>query len=106
MGRTLWNYLQAFAAATLPWLVLGCATVPAPISPDPACAEARQPATRPALQDEVSLSGALDGPTLRLALRDLAIILDTLGRLEQIRPELKTQMLAELADANAATAAE
>jgi hypothetical protein len=51
------------------------------------------------------LSGALDGPTLRLALRDLAVILDTLGRLEQVRPELKSQMLREIADADAATVA-
>jgi hypothetical protein len=42
---------------------------------------------------------------LRLALRDLAVILDTLGRLEQVRPDLKAQMLRELADADAITAA-
>lgn len=59
-------------------------------------------ATQPS---EPTLSGALDGPTLRLALRDLAVILDTLGRLEQVRPDLKPQMLRELADADAATAA-
>jgi hypothetical protein len=40
---------------------------------------------------------------LRLALKDLAIILDTLGRLEQIHPDLKTQMLSELAIADGAT---
>jgi hypothetical protein len=33
------------------------------------------------------------------------VILDTLGRLEQVRPDLKPQMLRELADADAATAA-
>jgi len=33
------------------------------------------------------------------------VILDTLGRLEQVKPELKTEMLRELAEADAATAA-
>ena len=89
------------------WLVTGCRGLPAsrvsgpPPSPPQPVADARP--TPPAHDD--NLSGALDGPTLRLALYDLAIIFDTLGRLEQIRPELKSQMLAELAEADATTAA-
>ncbi|MBI3463599.1 MAG: hypothetical protein HY000_11150 [Planctomycetes bacterium] len=88
-------------------LVTGCKSLPAPRVPGPPpsppqpVADAR-PAPPP---QDANLSGALDGPTLRLALYDLAIIFDTLGRLEQIRPDLKSQMLAELAEADATTAA-
>ncbi len=53
------------------------------------------------VEPPAQLSGELDGPTLRLALHDLAIILDLLGRLEAIDPELKTRMLGELAEADA-----
>jgi hypothetical protein len=76
-----------------------------PLDLPPETAPAQTPAFSPTPQPDASLSGALDGPTLRLALRDLAVILDTLGRLEQVRPDLKPQMLRELADADAATAA-
>jgi hypothetical protein len=109
MGKTptLKRAIYGFGAAALPWLLAGCLNLnlrplPPEIMPD---APAAQPAAAPQTPREESLSGALDGPTLRLAMRDLAVILDTLGRLEQFRPEYKTQMLAELADADAATAA-
>jgi hypothetical protein len=99
--------LIGFAAASLPWLLAGCLNLnhrplPPEIMPT---RPVEKPAAPPPAPREESLSGALDGPTLRLAMRDLAVILDTLGRLEQFRPEYKTQMLAELADADAATAA-
>jgi hypothetical protein len=76
-----------------------------PIDLPPETPPAQTPPFSRTPQPEATLSGALDGPTLRLALRDLAVILDTLGRLEQVRPDLKPQMLRELADADAATAA-
>lgn len=95
--------LTCLAAVTL-CLCAGCLNlrtqleIPAPI-------DQSSSATQPNNEGDARLSGALDGPTLRLALRDLAVILDTLGRLEQVRPDLKSQMLRELADADAATAA-
>jgi len=109
MGRTLTleKLVRGLAAVALSWLVAGCLNLnlrplPPEILPN---APTSAPAATPKTPREESLSGALDGPTLRLAMRDLAIILDTLGRLEQFRPEYKTQMLAELADADAAAAA-
>ena len=45
-------------------------------------------------------------PPLQLAVRDLAIILDLVDKLESNRPELKRQMLVELSDADDETAAE
>jgi hypothetical protein len=108
MGRilTIDRTLQFLGVAALPWLLVGCLNLnlrplPPEVLPNPPAART---AAAPIPREE-TLSGALDGPTLRLAMRDLAVILDTLGRLEQFRPEYKTQMLAELADADAATAA-
>lgn len=99
------HFLKCLIVSTLVVLPAGCLSLrrlPPEIMPNPPAA---QPAAAPPTPREESLSGALDGPTLRLAMRDLAVILDTLGRLEQFRPEYKTQMLAELADADAVTAA-
>src|SRR5437867_3057574 len=107
MGRilTLQKSLIGLATATLPWLLVGCLNLrplPPEILPNPPAAQPAAPLMPPR---EESLSGALDVPTLRLAMRDLAVILDTLGRLEQFRPEYKTQMLAELANADPAAEA-
>jgi hypothetical protein len=90
--------------AGLAWLVAGCVSVEAPhpvISPaaappavavTPVGASAQPPA-------------AAESGEIRLALADLAIMLDTLNRLDQLRPELKSQMLAELAEADSTAAA-
>jgi hypothetical protein len=104
---TLDRRLNYLGVAAFSWLLAGCLNLnlrPLPPEVMPNSPAAQEIAAQPSPREE-SLSGALDGPTLRLAMRDLAVILDTLGRLEQFRPEYKTQMLAELADADAATAA-
>ena len=82
MGRTLTleRSLCGLGAAALPWLLAGCLNLnlrplPPEIMPS---RPAEQPAAALPTQREESLSGALDGPTLRLAMRDLAVILDTL----------------------------
>jgi hypothetical protein len=98
--------LAAAAGACVFSLSAGCLNLRStPIELPLAPTAAPVPEQKSAEASEPALSGALDGPTLRLALRDLAVILDTLGRLDQVRPDLKPQMLRELADADAATAA-
>lgn len=75
---------------------VGCHTI-APISANALSSVAAAPGEQ--------LSGQLDGATLRIAMRDLAIVLDTLASLERTRPDLKPQMLRELAGADGPTTA-
>jgi hypothetical protein len=83
-------------------VLAGCALV-RPLTPVESPAPVEVAPAPSATGDQ--LSGRLDGATLRLALRDLAIVLDTLGSLERIRPDLKPQMLRELAAADGPTTA-
>src|SRR3990172_5905849 len=112
-GRMSSTLMRAIGIGLFPWLLLGCVTLrtsqaPPAVQPMDQRQEAGgvtplAPAPFSHAPGPGDLSGMLDGPTLRIALHDLAIVLDTVGRLETFGPELRSQMLTELAQADAAT---
>ncbi len=85
----------------LSWLAIGCVSLPASklaLQPPANLAAAAGESNDDAKAGENAATAA----PVRLDVRDLAVVLDTMSRLEQMRPDLRGQMLRELSQTDAA----